>query len=707
MSLMAGPPAEFHFATWRPRRERALPSFLVSLAVHAGVVTAIWTINPRASYREFQAPTITQIMAEENRQITWYAPKTEMPAVSPVEEPDPRAVAETPRYQAPQPIQATAPDAASDKQVIVSDAPEIQFQQDQELPNMLSWQAPKVERPRFQLTAPRLQAPPQPQKIEQPEPPPKVEPVANAGLDVSRFQQIARLRYQARNPGQAPPGEKPVEPDSAPQIAAAPTAPKVDPAQFQELSRLRFQREQQRRQAPSQRAVEAEEAPKIEAQTGPGVDASRFSELSRLRYQQQEQQRQAPQRRTLSAEDAPALKDAPGQPGLDASQFQQLARLRYQAGDRGQAQPEPSRQALGAVAEGPAPRIGGGPSGAAGVDAASLQELPRLRYQGASQGAPAGPAPSARALGDVAGAATPSVAAGEPAGGPALTEIAKLDLPGAPPPSLGAPGGEQTGGTGGPVNMVVAGVNPAGRAPRELPRGSRSGAFSAGPNATPDGGRTASSGTTAAGLRAPNLTIQGPPSGATAPPDAADRLRSLTRSGGFERLQPGEAPKVQSTPGKPPINPEMPFVGRPVYTLAINMPNVTSYRGDWVIQFAEALAEDERKKETEEERAARLSKKDGSLTPPYPIIKVDPKYSPDAVREQVEGVVVLYCMIRETGEMTNLQLVEGLDPRLDASAREAFAKWKFEPARKKGLPIAVETLIRIPFRLNPDVKIRY
>ena len=106
-------------------------------------------------------------------------------------------------------------------------------------------------------------------------------------------------------------------------------------------------------------------------------------------------------------------------------------------------------------------------------------------------------------------------------------------------------GGDQTGGTGGPVNMVVASVNPADRAPRELPRGSRSGAFSAGPNATTDGGRVASGGS-AAGLRAPNLTIQGPPNGSTTPGDGADVLRRLTRSGGFERLRPGEAPKIEA-----------------------------------------------------------------------------------------------------------------------------------------------------------------
>ena len=703
---MAGSPAEFQFETWQARRERALPSFLVSLLIHTAAVAAIWTINPHSTLREFRAPTITEILVKEDRQVTWYAPKTAMPAVAPLETPAEEAEADTPRYEAPQPMQANAPDAASDQQLIVSDAPEIQFQQDQELPNMLSWQAPKVERPRFQLKAPRLQ-PPQRKRIERPEPP-KIRQAANAGIDVSQFSQIAKLRYHARNPEPAPPEQAALDPNEAPKIDAAPAAPEVDAAQFQQISRLRFRQEQQQTQAPSQRALEAEEAPEIGGRIQPGVDASQFQQLSRLRYEQQTGQRQAPGRQALSADGAPVLRDAPGQPGLDASQFQQISRLRYQAGDRGRAQAAPAQRALGDVADAPAPAVGGGPSAAGAVDVASLQnDVPRLRYQGSAQGRPAGPAPSARAVGEVAGEAAPAVGGGGPAGsGAPLTEVAKLDLPGTPPPSLGAPGGDQSGGTGGPVNMVVAGVNPASRAPRELPQGSRSGAFSAGPNATANGGRTASNGTTA-GLRAPNLSIQGPPAGGDSPGTGADVLRRLTRSGGFEQLRPGEAPKIEARTERPKIDPDMPFVGRPVYTLAINMPNVTSYRGDWVIQFAEALTEEERNKETEEERAARLAKKDDSLTPPYPVIKVDPKYIPDAVREKIEGEVILYCVIRETGEMTDLALVESLDKRLDASARDALLKWKFEPARKKGVPIAVETLVRIPFRLNPDIKIRY
>ena len=120
------------------------------------------------------------------------------------------------------------------------------------------------------------------------------------------------------------------------------------------------------------------------------------------------------------------------------------------------------------------------------------------------------------------------------------------------------------------------------------------------------------------GLRAPNLSIQGPPEGGAAPGSGVEVLRRLTRSGGFEQLRPGEAPKIEARTEQPKIDPNMPFVGRPVYTLAINMPNVTSYRGDWVIQFAEALTEEQRAKETEEERAARLAQERRLAHPALP-----------------------------------------------------------------------------------------
>ena len=71
MANMAGDPARFQFSNWQARRERAVPSFLVSLAIHTTVAAVAWNVNPRPEGRVFRAPSITQILSEENHQIVW------------------------------------------------------------------------------------------------------------------------------------------------------------------------------------------------------------------------------------------------------------------------------------------------------------------------------------------------------------------------------------------------------------------------------------------------------------------------------------------------------------------------------------------------------------------------------------------------------------------------------------------------------------
>jgi TonB family protein len=64
----------------------------------------------------------------------------------------------------------------------------------------------------------------------------------------------------------------------------------------------------------------------------------------------------------------------------------------------------------------------------------------------------------------------------------------------------------------------------------------------------------------------------------------------------------------------------------------------------------------------------------------------------------VEGEVVLYAVIRANGSVDSIQLLQGIDPTLDANAIQAFAKWKFKPAERQGVPVDIETVVRIPFR---------
>lgn len=658
------------FNEYTPRRRGALSSFATSLGLHSVVVALIWTINPTPAATEFPDPDLAELLEREQRRVTWYAPKTALPSVAPAEPTPTPSPAKLPRYRSNQDVVADNPKPLSDRQMIVGEAPEIPIQQDLEIPNMVSWKAPKVERPRYQPTTPKLIAPPRPKRIE----------------------------------------------EEAPKISAEAT--QFDISQIQDLPLLRFRRESKAAEKPQQRRLEPADAPEIRPQQTQTADASEFASIAKLRYRSRDQAPQAaPQVRALDASGAPILRDAPGTPGLAAVPVEDdLPKLRYQAGDSGRPQQNAPRQRSLAEVGGPAPQIKASLEPAAG-SVVPGPKAPRLRYQDRG-GAAEAASPQARALGDVAGGPAPKVS-GESGDAAAATAVASLtnksfDLPGAPPASLGAEGGDASGGTGGDRNLVVVGVDPADKPPAETPRGSRPARFAAGPDGGPEGGQTGA-GTETASLRVPNLAIRGNPNSTTGatprrqPGDADDPFRKLTRPGGFRDLT-GAPPQVDYTIDAPEIDIDRPFVGRPVYTVAINMPNVTSYRGDWVIQFAEWLPAEEarkRQRESADDIEQRLAVTDDDLTPPWPKKKVDPKYIADAVREKVEGEVVLYGIIRQDGTLSDLQVLRSLDKRLDQSAKSALQQWVFEPARKDSKTVVVEVLVRIPFRLNPNVKVRY
>ncbi len=115
------------------------------------------------------------------------------------------------------------------------------------------------------------------------------------------------------------------------------------------------------------------------------------------------------------------------------------------------------------------------------------------------------------------------------------------------------------------------------------------------------------------------------------------------------------------------------------------MPNLTSYIGSWLLWYSERNA----------------PPNTAGVTPPMVHRKVDPKYVADAVSERVEGTVRLAAVIRKDGTVGQVELVHGLDVRLDRTAQEALAKWQFSPALRNGQPIDVDILVEIPFRLAP------
>jgi TonB family protein len=132
--------------------------------------------------------------------------------------------------------------------------------------------------------------------------------------------------------------------------------------------------------------------------------------------------------------------------------------------------------------------------------------------------------------------------------------------------------------------------------------------------------------------------------------------------------------------------PEQIFASKKIYKMLVNMPNLNSATGSWILNFSELRVSSE---------SPRLTS--SGVSAPAPLRKIDPKYPPTLIKERVEGEVVLYAVIRGDGSVDSIQLVRGIDEQLDANAMEALGQWKFRPATKQGTPVDLEAIVHIPF----------
>jgi len=137
----------------------------------------------------------------------------------------------------------------------------------------------------------------------------------------------------------------------------------------------------------------------------------------------------------------------------------------------------------------------------------------------------------------------------------------------------------------------------------------------------------------------------------------------------------------------PGAQPEQIFASKKIYKMHIDMPNLNSATGSWILNFTELHTN------RDEPRPATAE-----LSGPSPLRKVDPKYPPTLINEHVEGEVVLYAVIRRDGTVDSIQLVRGIDEQLDANAMHALSQWKFRPGTRGGEPVELEAIVHIPFR---------
>jgi TonB family protein len=339
--------------------------------------------------------------------------------------------------------------------------------------------------------------------------------------------------------------------------------------------------------------------------------------------------------------------------------------------------PREKRAATSTVA--PAPEVQLGEQHAADLNIAisiSSPERPKLQINAAS-------APRiAQRKQDGAADPAPQVAAAQLASpnGSGQPLIALSATPG--PPAPVAP----------PVGNLAArvAISPEGKKPGGSP--------DAAPNVTGGSGTEHASGTgSGTGANSIGVSISGgAPKSASSISGLGERKIAMPSSrplySRVDAARSEDEPSVRSTPPDfamlaPGAKPEAIFARRRVYSMNVNMPNLSSATGSWIINVSEIGSV----------AGGPAPSSSGELAEPAPLRKVDPKYPPTLIAEHVEGEVILYAVIRRDGSVDSIQVVKRLDDLLDANSVRALAQWKFRPAERNGEPVDLEAIVHIPF----------
>jgi TonB family protein len=263
--------------------------------------------------------------------------------------------------------------------------------------------------------------------------------------------------------------------------------------------------------------------------------------------------------------------------------------------------------------------------------------------------------------------------------------------------------------------LIALGLDPAAvNGPISVPQGSRQGQFAATPEGHPDAagtpdikgdgsnglggsGRGANGGGSGSAAGPPGISVGPGPSPPTSgvvaqgdpanpnvpkqPPKQPTMMASLERSRAADLAR---ASRPSSSINSPAKIEDRVFAGKRFYSMTLNMPNLTSAGGSWIIRFAEL----------------NESSSKGDVSAPQPTLKVDPAYPAELMRDRVEGTVTLYAVIHKDGTVGEVRVLRGVEERLDENARVALSRWKFRPATKNGSAVDLEAVVQIPFAVR-------
>lgn len=97
-----------------------------------------------------------------------------------------------------------------------------------------------------------------------------------------------------------------------------------------------------------------------------------------------------------------------------------------------------------------------------------------------------------------------------------------------------------------------------------------------------------------------------------------------------------------------------------------------------------------------EARPAQGAEQRSQIIPGKLIRTVEPTYPTSARDSGIGGAVVLSAIVSRTGAVESVKFVRGPEPLAEA-AMDAVRQWVYEPYRRKGEPIAVQTTIIVKF----------
>ena len=87
---------------------------------------------------------------------------------------------------------------------------------------------------------------------------------------------------------------------------------------------------------------------------------------------------------------------------------------------------------------------------------------------------------------------------------------------------------------------------------------------------------------------------------------------------------------------------------------------------------------------------------------PVVVNEVKPSYTADAMRQKIQGIVMVEAVVMPDGSVGQVQVVRSLDGTfgLDQEAIKAVRRWRFRPGTRFGQPVPVLVEIELTFTLR-------